>query len=180
MTDQTRAELESTLKARARHSPIEGEPAGEVEETYHTTGTKEAARVRVYDTLAVLYRNGTIDHAMYTAGRQFEELFDCARLEPLRAAPLEALAGATRADIPRAIYDARIRVLALLDSLGGLGSPALLDSLGGLGSPAASVIWAVLGEQTTLKSWAEECPFPVREKAASRIFVKALEALSAC
>lgn len=89
---------------------------------------------RTVDTLARFLRSGKITDSMYSAGRRFEELFARAALNSVRAANLSGAArSSNRGSIIESIEDARDRVKAELDSLGGAGSPC------------GSAAWFVLG-----------------------------------
>lgn len=167
MTEQsTHAELREALRQREHHSPLSGEQPGTIEPVYKPgTGIQEGKRVRLHDTLSLLYKRNSIDKPMYDAGRRFEEMFDAACLEPLRSASLDRVCGQSSGDLPSAVYGAR-RALG-----------AKIDLLGGFTSPGASCVWAVLGEGKTVKRWAEECPFTMREEVAKGVLICALGSL---
>ena len=96
---------------------------------------------RTFDTLAGLLRNGTISPPAQLAGRIFEEDFQAAGLQRLRAAPLQFTprGKGTETDL---VMAARQRVYGALDRLGGIGSPM------------ASALWGTLGEGRTIKNYA--------------------------
>ena len=82
------------------------------------------ARRRTVDLLGLLEANGTVTPAMRDAGRLFHADFRAATLDPLRAAPLVWLplrAGPTETD---RVADAKRRVMAALEALGGADSAA--------------------------------------------------------
>ncbi|MGF1609328.1 MAG: hypothetical protein ACFCUQ_08030 [Kiloniellales bacterium] len=98
---------------------------------------------RAYDTLATLFRNGSIDRDELAAGRQFEEAFRLARLDPLHAS-----------------NPARIKASGVRDLSNGMvaGREAVaraMKILGGYASPAGSAIWWVLGCGHTIKEFAQ-------------------------
>ena len=126
---------------------------------------------RVYDTLATLFRNGSIDRDELAAGRQFEEAFRLARLDPLHAS-----------------NPARIKASGVLDLSNGMvaGRESVaraMATLGGYASPAGSALWWVLGCGHTIKEFARSTQFgggrSLDEKTAKGLFVGALGVLAA-
>ena len=80
---------------------------------------------RTVDTLGIMLRAGTITKDMHDAARDFQAQFTVARFDAIRCMPLMRLPGSGGgADFTDAQVDARRRVGAALDALGGLGSPA--------------------------------------------------------
>ena len=80
---------------------------------------------RTVDTLGIMLRAGTITKDMHDAARDFQAQFTIARFDVVRCMPLVRLpGGGGRGDLTDAQVDARRRVGAALDALGGLGSPA--------------------------------------------------------
>ena len=128
------------------------------------------APFKAYDTLAVLLRRGSITVAEHDAGREFEETFRTARLDPLRAADLGRVPGGSGAVPGEAALAARRRVGRKLKAMGG---PM---------SPGGAVLWAVLGEGVTLKAFAAETRLAggraLDERAAKGMLVAALGVLA--
>ena len=121
-------------------------------------------RSRTTDVLGVLLDNGTIDLAMYEAGRAFQALFHQAQIDPLRAPSLLRLPGGGGHE-PGLPGRARDRLARLLDRLGGLDSPT------------GRCAWAILGEARSLRDWALREGWsgrPIRAEAAQGILVAAL------
>jgi hypothetical protein len=126
---------------------------------------------RAYDTLATLRRNGSIGPAEYEAGRQFEEDFARARLDPLHAADPGRLPGGGPAELSDAMVAGRRRIARALAALGGTAMPA------------GSAVWGVLGNGQTVKEWAAQCQFgqngrSLDEKVAKGVFLGALGVLA--
>jgi hypothetical protein len=126
---------------------------------------------RSYDTLATLRRNGSIGDAEYGAGREFEEDFVRARLEPLHASDPGRLPGGGAADLSDAMIAGRRRVSLAMAALGGMTMPA------------GSAVWCILGTGVTVKEWAARSQFgqagrSLDEKVAKGIFLGALGVLA--
>src|SRR5512132_4574833 len=80
---------------------------------------------RTVDTLGIMLRAGTITKDMHDAARDFQAQFTIACLDPVVCLPFDRLRGASgRTDLTDAQVDARRRVGAVMDALGGMGSPA--------------------------------------------------------
>ncbi len=127
---------------------------------------------RAYDTLATLRRNHSIGAAEYDAGREFEEDFVRARLDPLHAADPGRLPGGGAAELSDAMVAGRRRIARAMAALGGTAMPA------------GSAVWGVLGAGLTVKEWAAKCQFgqggrSLDEKVAKGILVCALGVLAA-
>ena len=124
------------------------------------------AHRRTVDTLGRMLRSGMIDQVMHDAGRDFEADFIVASLDPLRAASLLRIPGAGRApELSERQLDARRRVNELLQTLGGISSPA------------GSCVWHVLGLQRSVREWAIRQGWngrPVRQEQAQGILVATL------
>ena len=156
-----------TLPYRMNHRVLSKEEAGHFEDVHKPgTGIKEGERVRLHDTLGLLFKRHWITKEQYDAGRTFEELFDKAALEPLRAPSLERVCGNPTKDLSKSICGARKGIMAKIDRLGGIKSPA------------SSCVWAVLGEGKTIREWASSCGFPMREEAARGVLIAALGVLA--
>ena len=125
---------------------------------------------RTVDTLGKMLRAGTIDQAMHDAARDVQAAFNVARLDPLRAAPLLRVPGVRREpDLSERQLDARRRVHAAIQALGGINSPA------------GSCVWHVVGLQRSVREWAMRQGWngrPVRQEQAQGILVAALGMLA--
>lgn len=157
---------------RANHHPlgdelgVEHHPA-----TADTSGLISHPMGRAIDTLAALRRRGTIDDAMYGAGRQFEEDFQASGLHELRAQDLSAMrGGATDHHIVRLIAS-RHQVWDAIEILGGAHTPIALSA------------WHVLGMGRSLKEYAGIEGFgpdrPLHPMTAQGLLVGALSVLAA-
>jgi hypothetical protein len=127
---------------------------------------------RVIDNLARLFHTGVITSEQYHAARAFEAAFAAAGLDPLRARPLDSVAGSSCHRSPPTEW----RALARKDVA------TAIDALGGHHSPAASCIWCVLGNQMSLRQWALRQRWggrPVRPDQAQGVLVAALGVLAA-
>jgi uncharacterized protein DUF6456 len=125
---------------------------------------------RTVDTLGIMLRAGTITREMHDAARDFQAQFTLARFDAIRCMPLVRLpGGGGPGEFTDAQLDARRRV------------GAALDALGGLGSPAGSCGWHVVGLQRSIREWAMRQGWggrPVNEKHAQGILIAALGVLA--
>ena len=125
---------------------------------------------RLVDSLGRMRKSGGIDEAMYDAARAFQADFTIANLDPIRAAPMLRVPGAGREpDLNERQLDARRRVHAAMQALGGIGSPG------------GSCSWHVLGLQRVVREWAMRQGWsgrPVRQEQAQGILVAALGVLA--
>ena len=125
---------------------------------------------RTVDTLGIMLRAGTITKDMHDAARDFQAQFTIACLNPVVCLPFDRLRGASgRTDLTDAQVDARRRV------------GAVMDALGGMGSPAGGCVWHVVGLQRSVREWAMRlgwCGRPVSEKQAQGILIAALGVLA--
>lgn len=125
---------------------------------------------RVYDTLATLFRNGSIDAEELAAGRQFEETFRLACLDPLHAANLSRISGSRRPDISDVSLIGRDKVARALDALGGLATAV------------GAVVWEVLGLGRTIREFAQGTQFSggrsMDERVARGLFLGAIGILA--
>jgi hypothetical protein len=125
---------------------------------------------RTVDSLARMLRAGTITPEMHDAARTFQAAFGIANLDPLRAAPLLRVPGVRREpDLSERQLEARRRVHAALQALGGINSPA------------GSCVWHVVGLQRSVREWAMRQGWngrPVRQEQAMGILVAALGVLA--
>ena len=126
---------------------------------------------RLVDSLGRMRKSGAIDEAMYDAARAFQADFTIASLDPIRATPTQRLSGNRRApDLGDRQIDARRRVHAAMQALGGIGSPA------------GSCVWHVAGLQHSVREWAIRQGWggrPVRQEQARGILIAALGVLAA-
>lgn len=127
-------------------------------------------RHRTIDGLSRLLRSGAITEAMYDAGRVFQASFIVANLDPIRAAPMLRVSGCGReSDLSERQLDARRRVHAAMQALGGINSPA------------GSCLWHVVGLQRSVREWAIRQGWngrPVRQEQAQGILIAALGMLA--
>lgn len=125
---------------------------------------------RTVDTLGIMVRAGTITKDMHDAARDFQAQFTVARFDAIRCMPLLRLpGGGGPGDLTDTQVDARRHV------------GAVLDALGGLGSPAGSCVWHVVGLQRSIREWAMRQGWggkPVNEKHAQGILIAALGVLA--
>jgi hypothetical protein len=127
-------------------------------------------RHRTVDTLGKMLGSGAISREMHEAARAFQAAFTIANLDLLRAAPIQRISGARRE--PRLSdrqIDARRRVHAALQALGGINSPA------------GSCVWHVVGLQRSIREWATRRSWsgrPVRQEQAQGILIAALGVLA--
>lgn len=106
---------------------------------------KPVDHYRTVDTLALMFRNGSITGAMHDAGQQFSQDFARAFGSGVASPKLDGLPGGTapgqmmvekNAGAARAVRDA-------------------LEAVGGSGSPAGSALWYVAGLQMSIRDWAQ-------------------------
>lgn len=97
---------------------------------------------RAVDTLGQMLANGTITPQMHEAGSIFRTLFRSAAIDSMSTSQLIRLPGSTADRLSNRQLDARRRVLAALDALGGHDSPA------------GSCIWFVVGLEMSVREWA--------------------------
>ena len=97
---------------------------------------------RAVDTLGLMLANGNITPQMHEAGCIFRTLFRSAAIDSMSTSQLIRLPGSTADRLSNRQLDARRRVLAALDALGGHDSPA------------GSCIWFVVGLEMSVREWA--------------------------
>jgi Domain of unknown function (DUF6456) len=125
---------------------------------------------RTVDTLGIMLRAGTISKDMHDAARDFQAQFTIACYDTLvcmrfRRDPSRG----NRAELTETQIDARRRV------------GAAMDALGGLGSPAGGCVWHVVGLQRSIREWAMRQGWggrPVRIEHAQGILVAAMGVLA--
>ncbi|MBN8888819.1 MAG: hypothetical protein BGP12_09590 [Rhodospirillales bacterium 70-18] len=105
------------------------------------TGIVVAHR-RAVDSISLMLANGTITREMHDAGTIFRELFRTAALDRMATSQLERVAGGGTDVLSVRQADARRRIAAAMDALGGHDSPA------------GSCAWFVLGLEFSLRTWA--------------------------
>ena len=127
-------------------------------------------RHRTVDTLGKMLRAGTISHEMHDAARAFQADFTIANLDPIRARPLLRVSGSGHEPcLNDRQIDARRRVHAAMQALGGINSPA------------GSCVWHVVGLQRSVREWAIRQGWggrPVRQEQAQGILIAALGMLA--
>ena len=125
---------------------------------------------RLVDSLGRMLKSGTINEAMHDAARDFQAAFTIANLDPIRAAPTLRVPGARREpDLNERQLDARRRVHAALQALGGINSPA------------GSCLWHVAGCGCSIREWAIRRGWSgrsVRQEQAQGILIAALGVLA--
>jgi hypothetical protein len=121
---------------------------------------------RTVDTLGRMHKSGAIDQAMHDAARDFQAAFTIANLNPLRAAPIPRVFGAGREPcLNDRQIEARRRVHAAMQALGGISSPA------------GSCVWHVVGCGCSVREWAMRQGWngrAVRQEQAQGILLGAL------
>lgn len=152
---------------RARHGAIE-----RVDRAIADEAGRPARPYRGLDTLTLMLRRGTISPSMHQAADDFRAVFHRASLDPLRAPDLARVRGARGADL-----GATERQSAARDKVW-----RALDALGGIASPAGSCVWHVVGNEWTVREWAEQQGWggrAVSPETAAGILVGALGTLQA-
>ena len=162
------------LEYRLQHAALEGDAGPTVERFGRQIPDSEGRPGnphRVYDTLAALHRNGSIDDDALAAGRRFEEDFRLAGLNSLHARDLARLSGGVAGDLNDAMLAGRER------------TGRAMKALGGHASPAGAALWSVLGMGQTIKEFAQASQLgagrSLDQKVAKGIVVAALWALAA-
>lgn len=164
------------LEWRSRHDPLgEGKPAVQRHALSIADVDGNVSHPhRVFDTIAALHRNGSIDDREHAAARQFQEDFDRARIDPLAAPDLDRTLGQNQGGIylSETILRARDQVWEALQGLGGHVTP--------IGQAA----WHVLGWGHTVKEFAGRCQLgggrALDEKTARGLVVGACGVLAGC
>ena len=143
---------------------------GDPEQLADPEGGPPVVHRRVIDTLGLMLANGTITSAMHDAALVFRGQFRTAALDGVRTSPLLRLAASSGEQVTDRQIDARRRVSAVLDALGGHGSAA------------GSCVWHVVGREASLREWARRQGWngrPVGHSQAQGILVAALGMLAA-
>jgi Domain of unknown function (DUF6456) len=158
------------MSVRSKPHKVRGRDVEEVRVT--DIDGRVVLRHRTADTLGKMLRAGTISHEMHDAARAFQADFTIANLDPIRARPLLRVPGAGREpDLSERQIDARRRVHAAMEALGGINSPA------------GSCVWHVVGLQRSVREWAVRQGWngrPLRQERAQGILVAALGMLVNC
>jgi hypothetical protein len=158
------------MSVRSKPHKVRGRDVEEVRVT--DIDGRVVLRHRTADTLGKMLRAGTISHEMHDAARAFQADFTIANLDPIRAAPLVRVPGAGgKPDLSERQIDARRRVHAAMEALGGINSPA------------GSCVWHVVGLQRSVREWAVRQGWngrPLRQERAQGILVAALGMLVNC
>jgi hypothetical protein len=168
----TRARSAEFAFERADPDPGTSElPRREVEEVRaKDPDGRIVVRHRTVDTLGKMLRAGTISPEMHDAARAFQADFALASLDPIRATPTLRVPGIGREpDLTVRQLDARRRVHAALQALGGINSPA------------GSCVWHVVGCGCSIREWAIRRGWsgrPVRQEQAQGILIAALGVLA--
>jgi hypothetical protein len=125
---------------------------------------------RTVDTLGKMLRSGTITQEMHDAAKDLQAAFIIANLDPIRALPILRVRGGRREpDLSDRQLDARRRVHAAMQGLGGILSPA------------GSCVWHVVGLQQSVREWAMRQGWngrSVRQEQAQGILIAALGMLA--
>jgi hypothetical protein len=125
---------------------------------------------RTVDTPGKMLRSGSITQEMHDAAKDFQVAFIVANLDPIHAVSILRVRGAGREpDLNDRQIDARRRVHAALQALGGINSPA------------GSCVWHVIGCGCSIRQWAIRRGWsdrPVRQEQATGILVAALGMLA--
>ena len=158
-------------KAKARAKPAVWRSQLLVEEVRETDPDgKIVVHNRLVDTLARMYKSGSISEPMLDAGRQFQRQFIIAQLDPLRAADIARIPGNGREPDPGdTTLGARRQVNGALWALGGRDGPM------------GSVAWAVLGCGRSVREWALSQGWAgrqVRREQAEGMLISALDLLA--
>ena len=140
-----------------------------VREADPETGAPVVHRYAI-DTLGVMLNNGTITREMHDAGAIFRRQFRVAALDTLRAMPLIRIPGGRAGDTTtEQQFQARERVAAAIDALGG---PA---------SPAGACVWHVVGLESSITEWARRSGWggrPIGHAQGQGVLVSALGVLA--
>jgi len=148
---------------RIRHGGIE-----RLDHAIADEAGRPARPFRGVDTLTQMLRRRSISPAMHQAAEDFRAIFHLASLDPLRVPDLSRLRGGSRpTDMPVSLRQADAR-----QKIG-----AALDAVGGIASPAGACLWHVVGCEWSVRDWAVREGWggrPLSPEAASGILVAAL------
>ena len=132
-----RENLAKPSKWRLQHGPFEGP----IRATDPETGTPTQHR-RAVDSLGMMLANGTITPQMHEAGEIFRGMFRAACFDGMSTSQLMRIPGSRVDTLSTMQIDARRRVAAALDALGGHDSPG------------GSCAWFVIGLEFSVREWA--------------------------
>jgi hypothetical protein len=157
-------DLSRPSKWRLQHGGF-SEP---IREADPETGTPVLHR-RAVDTLGLMLANGTITPEMHEAAEIFRRLFRIACFDGMATSQLLRIPGAGKDMLSTLQLDARCRIAAALDALGGHDSPG------------GSCAWFVIGLEFSVREWAMRQGWagrPVHGPVAQGILVAALGTLA--
>jgi hypothetical protein len=156
------------MSARIKPHKVRGRQLEEVREK--DPDGRIVVHHRAVDTLGKMLRSGAISQEMHDAAKDFQAAFIVANFDPLRALPIQRVAGTGREpDLNERQLDARRRVHEAMQALGGISSPA------------GSCVWHVVGLQRSVREWAIRQGWngrPIDQKQAQGILVAGLAILA--
>ncbi|MBR0670511.1 hypothetical protein [Neoroseomonas soli] len=158
------ADLAKPSKWRLQHGCF----SDPIREADPETGTPVQHR-RAVDTLGLMLANGNITPQMHEAGCIFRTLFRSAAIDSMSTSQLIRLPASAADRLSNRQLDARRRVLAAMDALGGHDSPA------------GSCAWFVVGLEMSVREWAARRGWsgkPVPQPIAGGILIAALGILA--
>ena len=146
-------------------------PDGAVDAVYEADPDgRPVVHHRTVDTLGRMLRAGTITKDMHDAARDFQAHFTIACYDTLVCMRYRSdRVKGNRAELTETQIEARRRV------------DAAINALGGLGSPAGGCVWHVVGLQYSIREWAMRQGWggrPIGEKPAQGILIAALGVLA--
>lgn len=148
--------------ARRRHSRILP-PTEQIADANGDVG----APWRAEGLLAKLERHGDIGSKERAAGDEFHRLFWQSARHPLRAADMGRIGGGGHVEINNTEIARKLR-------------NAALDALGGQSSPCGCCAWFVLGEEMSMREWAQREGWggrAIREEVAKGMLIGTLGVL---
>lgn len=136
-TRQAGEDLSKPTKWRLQHGGL-GEPV------HHADPATGAPVVhhRAVDTLGLMLANGTISPEMFEAAAMFRAKFRTAALDGIHVMPVLRISGNTGDGLTEHQMASRERVAAAIMALGGFDSAA------------GSVVWHVVGLESSVREWA--------------------------
>jgi hypothetical protein len=157
------------MSARIKPHKVRGRELEEVREK--DPDGRIVVHHRTVDTLGKMLRSGTISQEMHDTAKDLQATFIVANLDPLRALPILRVPGTGREpELNERQLDARRRVYAAPEALGGISSPA------------GSCVWHVIGLERSVREWAMRQGWggrPLRQEQAQGILIAALGMLRA-
>lgn len=163
-----RADHRRSLDAKRHHFPVFDD---NVEQLKDADGNLSRPIARTGDTVDALFRNRTIGDEELACARRFERDFHMGGLDRQRITNYDGVGGGGGiGNVTVGLLEARDRVNKVMNTLGGVASPA------------GSIIWNVVGLGRNLKEYTTEFAFssnrPVSEPAAKGMLVCALGVLA--